>query len=334
VIRDVLEERSTLSRTRARFRAYFLTAIAVAVLSAIPADAVLATAPAATATTTSAPATTTSAPATTTTLVQTALSVASTANLGPGTGTDAGTTAPVPAAVAPGTPTVPTTPNTVLASSAIVALARTHLGARYRYAATGPTSFDCSGLVWRVFEQAHLGRMVTSHSARAIYLAYRKRGLASRSNPQVGDLVLWGYGSHVGIYIGRGLAISALVGGVRVHRVNALTTAFTAYLHTDLAGIQVSIRYLPRSAHASAKPTKPTTAKLSAKPSATPIAHATVALRLRTGHSISNAAIATLAAGTRFHVLARALDGSHRLWLKVRLLDGRTGWLAAAYTHA
>jgi cell wall-associated NlpC family hydrolase len=322
-----------LSRNRARLRAYFLAGMAVIVLSAVPAEAVLAT--------TSAPA------ATTVTLAPTALSVVSTANLGPGTGTHAGTTAP--AAVAPGTPTVPTRPNMVDASSAIVALARTHLGARYRYAATGPASFDCSGLVWRVFEQAHLGRMVTSHSARTIYLAYRRRGLASRSNPQVGDLVVWGYGSHVGIYIGRGMAISALVEGVRVHRVNALTTAFTAFLHTDLAGIQVPIRYLPRTAHVTAKPTKPTTkprtkpttkpakpttASLSAKASPSPIAHATVAVTLRTGHSTSNAAIATLAAGTRFHVLARARDGSHRLWLKVRLVDGRTGWLAAAYTHA
>jgi len=330
-----------LSRTRTRFRAHLLTAIVVVAISAIPTEAVLATAPATTAASTTTATTTKTAtpaaPAITPTVAPTPLSDDSTANLGPGTGIDAGINAP--AAVAPGAPSVPTTPNSVVASSAIVALARTHLGARYRYAATGPTSFDCSGLVWRVFEQAHLGRKVTSHSARAIYLAYRHRGLASRRDPQVGDLVVWGYGSHVGIYIGRGLAISALVGGVRVHRVNALTTAFTAYLHTDLAGIQVPVRYLPRTAHASAKPTtptkpiKPTTAQHSAKPSSAPNAHATVALRLRMGPSTSNAAIATLAVGTRLQVIARALDKSHRLWLKVRLLGGRTGWVVAGYTH-
>jgi hypothetical protein len=215
-----------------------------------------------------------------------------------------------------------------------VAFARTHLGARYRFSATGPSSFDCSGLVWRVFEQAHLGRKVTAHSARAIYLAYRNRGLASRSNPQVGDLVVWGYGSHVGIYIGRGLAISALVGGVRIHRINALTTPFTAYLHTDLAGVRLPVRYLPRSPHASPKASTKSTTKPTTNLSASPIAHATVAVKLRTGHSTSNPPIATLAAGTRFHVLARAHDLRHRLWIRVRLLGGRTGWLVASYARA
>lgn len=144
-------------------------------------------------------------------------------------------------------PAAVTRPTTVSAASVVVAYARTHLRARYRRSATGPSAFDCSGLVWRVFAQAHLGRKVKSHSARAIYLAYRNRGLASRHNPRVGDLVVWGYGSHVGIYIGRGRAISALIGGVRVHRVNALTTPFTAYLHTRLAGVRLPVRLLQRA---------------------------------------------------------------------------------------
>lgn len=223
-----------MSRTRARFRAYLLASTAaVVILTALPAEAAFATAPA-----------TTSALATTTTVAPTTVSVPSAVNLDPGTGTAAGSTPP--SSVAPTAPAAPAKPASIVASSVIVAFARTHLGARYRFSATGPSSFDCSGLVWRVFEQAHLGRKVTSHSARAIYLAYRNRGLASRSNPQVGDLVVWGYGSHVGIYIGRGLAISALVGGVRIHRINALTTPFTAYLHTDLAGVRVAASILPR----------------------------------------------------------------------------------------
>jgi cell wall-associated NlpC family hydrolase len=205
-----------------------------------------------------------------------------------------------------------------------VALARTHLGARYRFSATGPWSFDCSGLVWRVFEQAHLGRKVTSHSARAIYLAYRNRGLASRSNPQVGDLVVWGYGSHVGIYIGRGLAISALVGGVRVHRVNALTTPFTAYLHTDLAGVRVPAGILPRPAVGAAAP----------RTTSTSVRHTIATVNFRAGHSTASARVGMLTAGTRLRVLGRAYDGSHRLWLNVRLVNGRAGWVIAAYTRS
>ena len=136
-----------------------------------------------------------------------------------------------PAAAAPARKVVP-------ASAVVVAFARSHLRARYRHGATGPSSFDCSGLMWRVFREAGLGGKVTSTSARAIYASYRSRGLTSRTKPQIGDLVIWGRGSHVGVYIGKGLAISALVQGVRVHRVHAMFTPFTAYLRTHLSSIE------------------------------------------------------------------------------------------------
>jgi cell wall-associated NlpC family hydrolase len=47
--------------------------------------------------------------------------------------------------------------------------------------------------------------------------------------------VVWGYGSHIGIYIGNGKAISTLRNGVRIHGVFAVTARFTAYLHTGLS---------------------------------------------------------------------------------------------------
>src|SRR5207342_1368460 len=142
------------------------------------------------------------------------------------------TATPTPTAtLAPAPVAQPASPDVVPASSVVVAFARGHLRAWYRHFGTGPTSFDCSGLMWRVFHEAGLGRKVSSRSARAIYLSYRRRGLASRHDPQVGDLVIWGNGSHVGVYIGGGRAISALVQGVRVHRVHAMFTPFTAYLH-------------------------------------------------------------------------------------------------------
>ena len=112
----------------------------------------------------------------------------------------------------------------VSASSVVIAFARSHLRARYRSSATGPTSFDCSGLMWRVFKEAGLSAKVVSQNARSIYQSYRARGLASRQHPQVGDLVVWGGGSHIGVYIGGGNAISALTNGVRVHRVRAMLT--------------------------------------------------------------------------------------------------------------
>ena len=46
---------------------------------------------------------------------------------------------------------------------------------------------------------------------------------------------IWGYGSHIGIYIGNGKAISTLRSGVRIHGVFAVTARFTAYLHTGMS---------------------------------------------------------------------------------------------------
>ena len=77
-------------------------------------------------------------------------------------------------------------------------------------------------------------------SARSLYLYFRSRGKTSRTNPKVGDLVMWGYGSHVGIYIGDGKAISTLRNGVRIHGVFAVTARFTTYLHTGMSTRPVS----------------------------------------------------------------------------------------------
>jgi uncharacterized protein YycO len=46
---------------------------------------------------------------------------------------------------------------------------------------------------------------------------------------------VWGGGTHIGIYIGHGKAISTLTSGVRVHGVHAVTARFTAYLHTGMS---------------------------------------------------------------------------------------------------
>jgi len=141
--------------------------------------------------------------------------------------------APAPVAAADPGPTMS-------AASAIVQGAESHLGAHYQHGAAGPTRFDCSGLVYRVFTDVGLGsRIGYLRSADGLYRYFARRGLASRTNPQVGDLVIWGGGVHVGIYVGHGRAISALTDGVRVAPVSAVLSGFTAYLHTRLASVRV-----------------------------------------------------------------------------------------------
>lgn len=199
----------------------------------------------------------------------------------------------------------------VPASSVVVAFARSHLRAHYRHSATGPVSFDCSGLMWRVFKEAGLGTKVTSQSALSIYRSYRARGLASRHDPKVGDLIVWGNGSHIGVYIGGGNAISALTNGVRVHRVRAMLTPFTAYLHTHLTSLVRPAWELQVASHMRT------------------LRHATRTVFLRADASRAGATLGALRPGTKLVVLARRRDGSGRLWLQAMTLTGRTGWIPA-----
>lgn len=82
--------------------------------------------------------------------------------------------------------------------------AHRQLGKPYRWGASGPNSFDCSGLT--MWAWGHAG-VSLPHSSRAQYSGGRK---VSRSDLQPGDLVF--YGSpihHVGIFIGGSSMISA-----------------------------------------------------------------------------------------------------------------------------
>ena len=138
--------------------------------------------------------------------------------------------------LAPSSPAAAATSTTE--AQQIIRIARAQLGDPWRYGASGPYAFDCSGLVLYAFRRAGDGRVVRGgalRSARSLYRYFRARGLASRTHPRVGDLVIWGSGTHIGIYVGHGRAISTLRNGVRVHGVHAVTARFTAYLHTGMS---------------------------------------------------------------------------------------------------
>ena len=154
------------------------------------------------------------------------------------------TTAPTSTAPAPAPLATTQTVQAVVAPVAkpnvralIVRIALAQRGKRYAFGAAGPRAFDCSGLVQYVYRQAHVAnRIGGGHSARGMLIWARRHHLASRSNPQVGDLVIYGNGSHVAIYIGRGLVISALNPrqGVRITRLHALRAPVTAFIHTRI----------------------------------------------------------------------------------------------------
>lgn len=126
----------------------------------------------------------------------------------------------------------------------IVSYARSHIGRRFRMGSEGPRYFDCSGLIFRVYQQAGvLGRIGGSRKvAQGYYRYFKSRGKANLRNLKVGDLVVWRKSgsrriSHIAIYVGGGRVISALVNpwgvsrttirGIRGQRV-------VGYLHVNL----------------------------------------------------------------------------------------------------
>jgi peptidoglycan DL-endopeptidase CwlO len=126
-----------------------------------------------------------------------------------------------PAAAAAPAPTVVAGP--ILAGSkvaqTVVDVAMAQRGKPYVWAASGPGSFDCSGLVDYAFSAAGIG---LPHSSA---MQYRMGQSVSRAQLQPGDLVFF-YSpvSHVGIYIGNGQMVHAPTAGdvVKVAPIDAM----------------------------------------------------------------------------------------------------------------
>lgn len=122
-------------------------------------------------------------------------------------------------------------------ADAVLATARNQLGKAFRLGTEGMRKYDCSGLVFRVFERNGLLKRIGGKRMRAAgyYDWFRSRGLASRTNPRKGDLIIWGNAKHIGLYIGDGRALSALTSGVSRHSIKGISVSFTTFLHVKLS---------------------------------------------------------------------------------------------------
>ena len=99
------------------------------------------------------------------------------------------------------------------AAAVAIAYARAQLGKPYLYAAAGPDSFDCSGLVMAAYGFAGIR---LPHYSGAQYALLPHVPLLAM---QPGDLVFWGPGGseHVAIYVGAGRILEAGGTGDNVH---------------------------------------------------------------------------------------------------------------------
>jgi cell wall-associated NlpC family hydrolase len=97
----------------------------------------------------------------------------------------------------------------------VVHVAASKAGTPYRYGATGPRAFDCSGYTKWVFSKIgrHLPRTSSAQAGAVRHV--------SRANRHRGDLVFFrsgGHVYHVGIYAGHNSVWHAPRPGQRVHR--------------------------------------------------------------------------------------------------------------------
>ncbi|MHC9296876.1 peptidoglycan hydrolase RipC [Mycobacterium sp. LTG2003] len=102
-------------------------------------------------------------------------------------------------------------------SSTVIQAALSRIGSPYSWGGSGPSAFDCSGLVMWSFQQAGIS---LPHSSQALA---RGGQPVSQDQMQPGDLVTYySDASHVGIYIGDGMMVHASTYGtpVRVAPVN------------------------------------------------------------------------------------------------------------------
>ena len=128
---------------------------------------------------------------------------------------------------------------------AVLNFATNQLNKPYRFGATGPRRYDCSGLVYRTFYAKGIADLIGGRRTAAGYYNWFKKHGQITTHPQTGDLVVWAHRgkpvSHIGIFDGynrwgQPMAISALINpyGVSRHRVYGINVPLKAYLHVNL----------------------------------------------------------------------------------------------------
>jgi cell wall-associated NlpC family hydrolase len=73
-------------------------------------------------------------------------------------------------------------------------------------------------------------------SARGMLYWGRLKGLTSTHNPRLGDVAIYGGGTHAAIWIGNGKVVHALNPrlDIRVTKLRAMTKPFTTFIHTRI----------------------------------------------------------------------------------------------------
>lgn len=105
--------------------------------------------------------------------------------------------------------------------SSVVQAALSRVGMPYSYGASGPASFDCSGLVTWAMNQAGVSVPRSSYSLMSAGTP------VSQAQLRPGDVVITNGGGHAALYVGNGQVVEAVTSGVpvRVAGIRGFVTA-------------------------------------------------------------------------------------------------------------
>lgn len=224
-------------------------------------------------------------------------------------------------------------------ATAVIEAAEAKLGDPWVFGATGPNAFDCAGLVYYAFRStgnlAAIGG--TYKNATALYSYFLARGRASTSGGRAGDLVVFGGGTHIGIYLGDGRVISTLLAGVQIASLWSITPRFTAFLHTGLSGyasvpLPPTRAAAPRPQAAAPRPTPRVSASLDLGVAVDPdVVISQANLNVRARPTVTSPVLGLVGTGASLAV-SRAATPPDGVWFLVRTTKGLVGWVTAALT--
>ncbi len=102
----------------------------------------------------------------------------------------------------------PNTPTTIPESGTVIDYAKSRIGCAYVWAAEGPDTFDCSGLITWAYRKVGIN---LSHYSGA---QYNETTRITKEQLQPGDLIFWGADAseHVSMYLGEDKMIHAFDG--------------------------------------------------------------------------------------------------------------------------
>lgn len=231
-------------------------------------------------------------------------------------------------------------------AEAVAAAALEYLGRPYRLGGEGPVVLDCSGLVFRAFSDAGQLKAVGGARMRAVgYLRwFERRGLATADESLAvrGDLIVYGDGEHIGIYLGRGEVVSALTtSGITVHRLHGINWPFSHVLKVDWSMGRQSVFPTVGEDEDNAGDGDEADGDEAGGDGASAdgdgvstdgddqgvVGLATGSLNLRTAPDPAAGLVGVVSRGSDFTVVGADRSPSGSLWLNVATSTGLTGWI-------